>query len=227
MKYMIYNDIDYLIRKRKTILLLVLLIPLVSIFIAAFASATPNEIIIYSLGLSVNTKNIGVIELIMYLFNVSLFIFLVADLYIKDVAYQLDNIFLRTRPAKWFVKKTILFMICILFMKLIEYLGIFIFFVIVKNVNIINQDFIKIFFCDYLYILLIQYLFLLIYIISIYLSKHKWVCLLLFVVAMIFIPKNIFSLRNDLLIILGAIFGVQIIIYLMFRISSKKIIESV
>ncbi len=224
---MIYNDIDYLIRKRKTILLLVLLIPLVSIFIAAFASATPNEIIIYSLGLSVNTKNIGVIELIMYLFNVSLFIFLVADLYIKDVAYQLDNIFLRTRPAKWFVKKTILFMICILFMKLIEYLGIFIFFVIVKNVNIINQDFIKIFFCDYLYILLIQYLFLLIYIISIYLSKHKWVCLLLFVVAMIFIPKNIFSLRNDLLIILGAIFGVQIIIYLMFRISSKKIIESV
>lgn len=227
MKYMIYNDIDYLIRKRKTILLLVLLIPLVSIFIAAFASATPNEIIIYSLGLSVNTKNIGVIELIMYLFNVSLFIFLVADLYIKDVAYQLDNIFLRTRPAKWFVKKTILFMICVLFMKLIEYLGIFIFFVIVKNVNIINQDFIKIFFCDYLYILLIQYLFLLIYIISIYLSKHKWVCLLLFVVAMIFIPKNIFSLRNDLLIILGAIFGVQIIIYLMFRISSKKIIESV
>lgn len=224
---MIYNDIDYLIRKRKTILLLVLLIPLVSIFIAAFASATPNEIIIYSLGLSVNTKNIGVIELIMYLFNVSLFIFLVADLYIKDVAYQLDNIFLRTRPAKWFVKKTILFMICVLFMKLIEYLGIFIFFVIVKNVNIINQDFIKIFFCDYLYILLIQYLFLLIYIISIYLSKHKWVCLLLFVVAMIFIPKNIFSLRNDLLIILGAIFGVQIIIYLMFRISSKKIIESV
>lgn len=227
MKYMIYNDIDYLIRKRKTILLLVLLIPLVSIFIAAFASATPNEIIIYSLGLSVNTKNIGVIELIMYLFNVSLFIFLVADLYIKDVAYQLDNIFLRTRPAKWFVKKTILFMICVLFMKLIEYLGIFIFFVIVKNVNIINQDFIKIFFCDYLYILLIQYLFLLIYIISIYLSKHKWVCLLLFVVAMIFIPKNIFSLRNDLLIILGAIVGVQIIIYLMFRISSKKIIESV
>ncbi len=224
---MIYNDIDYLIRKRKTILLLVLLIPLVSIFIAAFASATPNEIIIYSLGLSVNTKNIGVIELIMYLFNVSLFIFLVADLYIKDVAYQLDNIFLRTRPAKWFVKKTILFMICVLFMKLIEYLGIFIFFVIVKNVNIINQDFIKIFFCDYLYILLIQYLFLLIYIISIYLSKHKWVCLLLFVVAMIFIPKNIFSLRNDLLIILGAIVGVQIIIYLMFRISSKKIIESV
>lgn len=227
MKYIIYNDIDYLIRKRKTILLLVLLIPLVSIFIAAFASATPNEIIIYSLGLSVNTKNIGVIELIMYLFNVSLFIFLVADLYIKDVAYQLDNIFLRTRPAKWFVKKTILFMICVLFMKLIEYLGIFIFFVIVKNVNIINQDFIKIFFCDYLYILLIQYLFLLIYIISIYLSKHKWVCLLLFVVAMIFIPKNIFSLRNDLLIILGAIVGVQIIIYLMFRISSKKIIESV
>lgn len=227
MKYMIYNDIDYLIRKRKTILLLVLLIPLVSIFIAAFASATPNEIIIYSLGLSVNTKNIGVIELIMYLFNVSLFIFLVADLYIKDVAYQLDNIFLRTRPAKWFVKKTILFMICVLFMKLIEYLGIFIFFVILKNVNVINQDFIKIFFCDYLYILLIQYLFLLIYIISIYLSKHKWVCFLLFVVAMIFIPKNIFSLRNDLLIILGAIFGVQIIIYLMFRISSKKIIESV
>lgn len=224
---MIYNDIDYLIRKRKTILLLVLLIPLVSIFIAAFASATPNEIIIYSLGLSVNTKNIGVIELIMYLFNVSLFIFLVADLYIKDVAYQLDNIFLRTRPAKWFVKKTILFMICVLFMKLIEYLGIFIFFVILKNVNVINQDFIKIFFCDYLYILLIQYLFLLIYIISIYLSKHKWVCFLLFVVAMIFIPKNIFSLRNDLLIILGAIFGVQIIIYLMFRISSKKIIESV
>lgn len=227
MKYIIYNDIDYLIRKRKTILLLVLLIPLVSIFIAAFASATPNEIIIYSLGLSVNTKNIGVIELIMYLFNVSLFIFLVADLYIKDVAYQLDNIFLRTCPAKWFVKKTILFMICVLFMKLIEYLGIFIFFVIVKNVNIINQDFIKIFFCDYLYILLIQYLFLLIYIISIYLSKHKWVCLLLFVVAMIFIPKNIFSLINDLLIILGAIVGVQIIIYLMFRISSKKIIESV
>lgn len=227
MKYLIYNDLEYLIRKRKRLLLLLILIPLGNIFINSAANGDSLDIIIYSLGLSINFENLGALELIMYLFNVSLFIFLVADLYIKDVAYQLDNIFLRTRPAKWFVKKTILFMICVLFMKLIEYLGIFIFFVILKNVNIINQDFIKIFFCDYLYILLIQYLFLLIYIISIYLSKHKWVCLLLFVVAMIFIPKNIFSLRNDLLIILGAIVGVQIIIYLMFRISSKKIIESV
>lgn len=227
MKYLIYNDLEYLIRKRKRLLLLLILIPLGNIFINSAANGDSLDIIIYSLGLSINFENLGALELIMYLFNVSLFTFLVADLYIKDVAYQLDNIFLRTCPAKWFVKKTILFMICVLFMKLIEYLGIFIFFVIVKNVNIINQDFIKIFFCDYLYILLIQYLFLLIYIISIYLSKHKWVCLLLFVVAMIFIPKNIFSLRNDLLIILGAIVGVQIIIYLMFRISSKKIIESV
>lgn len=227
MRYIFYNDLEYIIRKRKKILLLLLLIPVGNLFINVAANGNSIDIITYCLGLNVNLKSFSAIELIMYLFNISLFIFLVADLYIKDVAYQLDNIFLRIRPEKWFVKKTILFMICMFFMKLVEYLGVFIFYALVKNDNVFGATFIKLFISDYLYVILIQYLFLLVYVISIYLSKHKWVSVLLFVVVMIFIPKSIFSLRNSLLMILGITLGVLVIIYLMFKFNSKKIIESV
>lgn len=227
MKYIFYNDLEYLAKKRKKILLLLLMVPIVSLILASFSPAPTIRVIIYSLGLDVNLQSFSAIELIMYLFNISLFIFLVADLYIKDVAYQLDNIFLRIRPEKWFVKKTILFMICMFFMKLVEYLSVFIFYALVKNDNVFGATFIKLFISDYLYVILIQYLFLLVYVISIYLSKHKWVSVLLFVVVMIFIPKSIFSLRNSLLMVLGITLGVLVIIYLMFKINSKKIIESV
>lgn len=95
MMYLWLSDIYYLLRKRYLYLLIFFLLPILSTFLISFSSAGFVDSFISVLGLNIITNQYSPMEIISYLYFVFFALFLVIDLYLKDILYQLDNIFMR------------------------------------------------------------------------------------------------------------------------------------
>ena len=189
MKYMFYNDLDYLFQKRKNIIIMLLIIPLLVLPLNLMVGNALG-ILKMTMGLNILKNSSGIIEITMFLFNLSFTIFLAIDLYIKDIEYNLENIFLRLKPSSWWIKKTSLFMTMMLLLKIFQY-SLLTFALIIFNIEIVTTNIVLLLVCDYLYIILLQFLFLLIYIISIIILRKKIMSLIIFITALFVLPKNI------------------------------------
>lgn len=224
MKFMLLNDLEYLLHKRKKIFFLILLIPLFYLLINIRADVSSIHLLKISMGIAIDFKQADVIEILMYLFNIFIFIFLFMDVYIKDFLYQIDNLFFRISFYKWFYKKSFLFIIITFFIKFIQYVLLCITLFLGKeemDLLILLQLFIK----DYLYIVFLQYWFFLVYLLMLVGKKiGKIIGFLLFLVVVIVVPKNISSI--SLLIFLW-IFLMQGILVLLFKKVPKRIMENI
>ncbi len=228
MKYMYMNDIEYLIKKRKKILIVLILIPIIAMLININQKVSLLEILNNCMGTNLNFKNSNILEYIMFLFNITIYLFLIIDLYVKDIVYQLDNIFLRISPLKWLLKKNLIFMSMIFIMKLLQYLFLlFLKFILTKSNENDNMVY-KLIFSDFLYIIFLQYIFIFIYIVSLLLKKLKLMPYVIFSIIIIILPKSIYGLKNNqLCFLILLILLVLYLLYYLFKYHSKKIIESI
>lgn len=226
MKYFIYNDLEYLITKNKKILLLIFLLPIGSLLLNIKAHVTSIDIFLLSMGLDLDFNSLKLLEIIMYLFNIITFLYLIIKVYIKDILYFLDEIFLRISLGKWYKKKTLLFLLNIFLVKAIQYLILFMIMIIIRgNINIL--EYIKIFVVDYIYIIFIQYIFLLVYVLNVVFKKYRFLWYLLFLIFVVIFPKSIIGIYKYIIVILVLFTLLQLLLGLLFKHKSKIIMENV
>ena len=133
MKYLFMSDIEFLLKKRKKILIALIFIPLLVMLINIKSSFTIVDNLNNCLGTNINIKTSSILEFIMFLFNIAIYLFLIVEFYVKDISYQLDNIFLRISPLKWLFKKNIVFLLITLIIKLLQYFVFILFLIMIKN----------------------------------------------------------------------------------------------
>ena len=215
MKYLFHNDISYLVRKKRIILISVLFLPLLILLLNLGTQYNINDIIMLCTGTNLEINTIDIIQLLMYLFNLYSFIYLMVDIYMKDLNDNLENIFLRMKPWEYIVKKNIYFTITIILIKVLQYSIMFIILILYGNSGTIGNT-IFLLLTDAIYILFSQYLYLLIYLI--YIKKKKNICFLtaMSILLILLIPKNIWSISNYILYVILLIIIIQTIISLIF-----------
>lgn len=224
MKYVIYNDIDYIFKNKKKLISLLFILSIISILILIQSRDTIFDILTVGLGLNLKLKESGTMEIIMYLLNLFFFLYLIVDIYIKDITYNIDNIFLRIKPLKYIIYKNIGFILITFLIKMLQYI-LCILLGIIMNKEF-SMNIIDLYFTDYIYILIFQYLFMILYYIYIIMKKNVYVLLIGSLVMIGLIPKNIWKMNSNLGYILIIFLLIQIIIYVLFSKKNKSIIEN-
>jgi len=225
MKYILLNDLEYLIHKKYKLLFVLFLFSILYIFINILNEMTGIELINQSLGTHINQETANLFSYIEFAFNIVVFLFIVIDIYVKDVEYQLDNFFLRLSPIKWYLKKTIIFILTILLIKFIQYFLIYI------TVNIASSgveihNFIKLLFSDYIYIISMQFIFLLIYMLVLLIFNNRLTSILIYIILLLMLPKDIYGLGNNLIYLMLTIIIINAILLYIFKKYNKNIIEN-
>lgn len=212
MKYLFCNDIKNCFRGRTLKLVIVVLI---LEFIFQFIIIDDN---IVNLLLGRNLENVkDYISMLFFLLHVLLFMFISLDIYLRDMLYNVDNIFFRIKPIKFIGEKIIFLIISTIVLRLLEYIVILpILISRMESIDIIGLSLEK----DILFYLLFS-------LIVILLMEYKWLIgdkgLGLIIIFLIFVPKNIDVFYNYYLI---GVFTLIVIIMLSMMCFSKKIIES-
>lgn len=224
MMYLWLSDIYYLLRKRYLYLLIFFLLPILSTFLISFSSAGFVDSFISVLGLNIITNQYSPMEIISYLYFVFFALFLVIDLYLKDILYQLDNIFMRMSLLKWYMRKTFLFIAVMFFLKLFQYLLVVLTFWILKGpITFSVLELLQLFITDTLYTVLLQFLILFVAILSSF-SKVRWLSILSILITFFFFPKSILIFERYWIV---SIFFIVVLIFLILKIISKKIFERI
>lgn len=212
MKYLFCNDIKNFFRGRTLKLVIVVLI---LEFIFQFIIIDDN---IVNLLLGRNLENVkDYISMLFFLLHVLLFMFISLDIYLRDMLYNVDNIFFRIKPIKFIGEKIIFLIISTIVLRLLEYIVILpVLISRMESIDIIGLSLVK----DILFYLLFS-------LIVILLREYKWLIgdkgLGLIIIFLIFVPKNIDVFYNYYLI---GVFTLIVIIMLSMMCFSKKIIES-
>lgn len=224
MMYLWLSDIYYLLRKRYLYLLILFLLPILSTFLISFSSVGFVDSFISVLGLNIITNQYSPMEIISYLYFVFFALFLVIDLYLKDILYQLDNIFMRMSLSKWYMHKIFLFIAVMFFLKLFQYLLVVLTFLILKGpITFSVLELLQLFITDTLYTILLQFLILFVAILSSF-SKVRWLSILSILITFFFFPKSILIFERYWVV---SIFFIVVLIFLILKIISKKIFERI
>ena len=224
MKYIMCNDINYLFKYKKKIIILYIFLSLMSVSINMNSSVSIENIIMLSFGSNLRFDSIGVLEIVMYFFNLFLFLYLFTDVYIKDLLYNIDNLFLRIKPFNYIVIKNLFFILLMFFIKFIQYfICVFVCFILNKNFDF---SIVYLYLIDSIYILTFQYLFMYIY--YIYIFMHKNTCILFFesLLLILIIPKSIWEVRNHFIGLLLIFIISQVMMLFVFKKKNKIIIQN-
>ncbi len=108
-KFFLLSDIQHILKRRIYIPLLMIFVPLISSFLFLSSEGQGSIMIQNVMGLEFKMMDLNFVQTICYLVNISTGIFLIIDVFTKDLRYQLDNIFLRIKAQDWFFIKTFLF----------------------------------------------------------------------------------------------------------------------
>lgn len=120
--YTIKNDLFYIFTSiSKTIVVCVCTFLFMAIFFK-LNNADYNFIIDSSLGYDSNILESGLIKIIMFLLNITLYTFIFFKLFMKDFLYQLQDIFFRMSITKWFLCKILFIFIIFFILKLVQFL---------------------------------------------------------------------------------------------------------
>ena len=224
MKYFIKNDVDYLLKKRLKILIIMMAFPVLIAWVNVKSGCDFRQTIIASLGLSIKDGG-GFLTLIAYLFNITIYLFLAVDIYIKDIRYQLDNLFLRMKLSNWYLKKSILFIIYMFIFKILQHviLSLFIYAFGIKGIDISS---LYLFTYDFIYILVLQSIFMLVYSGYMRFKNLKLVFVLIQILTLIIIPKDIVMIKGNGVITVVLIILVTFVTGFIFK-KGRKIIENV
>ncbi|MDO5393604.1 MAG: hypothetical protein Q4F33_03295 [Mycoplasmatota bacterium] len=220
MKFILVNDLMHLLNNRKKYLLLYIIIPFLVSLLLPLELPDKLSSLFFSLGNNLNINKCNIVEICMYLFNVLMFIFLVADLFFKDLAYYKEYIFLRKKIHIWFSYKTIFVLLLSFCIKLFEYLIITIYLDFFSDISYVYVT--KIMLLDINYLILIFFILVIVYILCKLFSNISIVLLVLICGV---VPKNIIQTGSYYLVVVFLNIIVYISIMIMLKSNGKKIVQ--
>lgn len=200
MKFILLSDISYFFKSKKKIIFLYLLILFTYfLFNIIFKFPMDNKLFYKTLTLNCEFETADWMNIIMYLFSLSVYGYVALLLFTKDLKNGLYNIFLRMNSTKWILYKIISTTLISIIMLILAYLTIFIPFLI----SSISIEINIIFFAKNLFfILLLQHISLLLFVVF---SKMKIILptiILLTLININNIPTNIINMNFTILMIL-------------------------
>ena len=177
-----------------------------------------------SMGTNIILKEFGPLEICMYLLNIGIIAFLITDLFIRDIKYSLDNIFLRTNILTWFIDKVIIFLMFSFILKILQYVLVVI--ILLINNKVFDNNVIYLMLADYFYTSLVGFIFLLMYILFITLNKTKFLPIIGGILLIIVLPKSIWSLKCYIIYMIVILILIITIISKIIKNKNKKIFEN-
>ena len=226
--YVILSDLEYLFRKRYKEVMLLFIIPVFVLIIVNLGISNDGlELLKMTLGLNLQEKNLNIINVVMFTFDIVIQLYLIICLYIKDLHNGLDNIFLRITTVKWYLIKELLSLIIIALLKSIQYLLILVILLVLRKNNILFKQIIIVFLSDFLYTITLQQIVTLIYMNIKSMEKIKYLIIPLIILVMLVIPKNImwYNKYQVILVIINII--LFLFSMLIYKINKSNIIQNV
>ena len=226
--YVILSDLEYLFRKRYKEVMLLFIIPVFVLIIVNLGISNDGlELLKMPLGLNLQEKNLNIINVVMFTFDIVIQLYLIICLYIKDLHNGLDNIFLRITTVKWYLIKELLSLIIIALLKSIQYLLILVILLVLRKNNILFKQIIIVFLSDFLYTITLQQIVTLIYMNIKSMEKIKYLIIPLIILVMLVIPKNImwYNKYQVILVIINII--LFLFSMLIYKINKSNIIQNV
>jgi len=225
-KYYCINDWYYFIKKRKIVLLLAIVVPIGSTLLSLSSYDNCSELFKSITAFDFHLKESSILSTLLYIFHISVSVFLIIDLYAKDLKYQLDNIFLREKAGIWFIKKMLLFFTFFILFKLTIYIVITIICMNFFEFSSIRMSF-YIFWYDILYAIFCQVFAITYYTVFNSLKKMRIIYVLFGLLGFLLIPRNAYALSNKFIlnsILLVILFGIS---YFNFICNRKVFIQKV
>ena len=161
-----------------------------------------------SMGTNIILKEFGPLEICMYLLNIGIIAFLITDLFIRDIKYSLDNIFLMFS----------------FILKILQYVLVVI--ILLINNKVFDSNIINLMLADYFYTSLVGFIFLLMYILFITLNKTKFLPIIGGILLIIVLPKSIWSLKCYIIYMIVILILIITIISKIIKNKNKKIFEN-
>lgn len=224
-KYLFLHDINYLISKRWKLLLIFVLLPILNVFLNINLDVSFIDILNNGLALNIN-KNCNVIDIVIYILNISFIIFLVTDLFIKDIKYSLSNIFLRISPFKWIINKIMGFLIISSSLIFIKYFMAVLGIIILGNKGFDNE-FLKLMLTEIFYVNALGFIYLFLYFLANIRFSFKVLAIIFGIIMMIFIPKSIFFMKDYVVFIIIILIIFILLTGFLVKKNYKKIIQNI
>lgn len=224
MKYILLNDVYYILKHKKKYLISFISFVLIILFLYKSSVNDVKELLNICSGINYSKNSSIFIELIIYIFNISTNVYLFFDIILKDIQYQLSNVFLRIKPCKWIYIKIGIVSTVMFILKVFEYLVIYISFKFSK----FNTDAIyimSVMLADYIYILLIQFICFAMYIAYNISKKSSAIILILVYIFISVYPKSILYTIKCIGYEIFIILVIEFIIYILFKKCNKVIIQ--
>lgn len=163
MRYLLLNDLNYLVRFQKKIFITYLLVPLIYLsFLLAVNIEINLELFNKILGINADFISFDWLSILLYIFYLSIFLYLAVTLFILDMKSGAENLFLRMSYKKWLFYKLLVIGTTLLLMLISLYLVLGTIFSLIIN-NFELKIMINTFFKNFSYILVIQSAFLMLY----------------------------------------------------------------
>lgn len=224
MRYVLKNDFSYFRKKIKKISLIYLgVIVGFIIYLNLFDIKYDLDVFYKTMGLNFDISNIH--PLTFTLFGIYLFYYLILmiKLFFKDIELDSCNIFLRTTSCKWYIYKVISINTITILHRLLLYILVIFLMTKMKILNDISV--INIFSMDIVWVLLIQQLFIFLYLMFV---KYKWIVLLslllLFFIDINFIT-NVLFISNYFMYYLITLIILMLLNYFIFEKVYIKVME--
>ncbi|MDD2391782.1 MAG: hypothetical protein PHU94_02450 [Bacilli bacterium] len=197
MTNLIKKDMTYFLKNNVFYIMLIIYMIMCPLIIIVNDSNTFYDL---ALGLKITSKE-SIIEIIMYIFNYGFYVLIVLQLLLKNFNGSMSSFLLRITPLKWIIYKLLSIAIVSFITRFLTFCIILFYLVLFKFET---YSLIEIFLYDFLYIVLIQNIFLLIY--MIYLKNIKVFFVLLLSLLFLSYDINILIFTNDIINLnLGAI----------------------
>ncbi len=213
MKYIAISDIKYMIKKNYKYILTLILIPAFSLyFIISNYDISSEEMLITSMGLRIDSY--FPIDIMMFIINIIIHIYLVISFYINDLIRKKDNLFLRISTTKWCFNKQIVLIFLLTMIKISQYIVLILMICLKTNSNFDFKSIINLFISDVLFTNVVQLVSLWILFNckdGNFIRKRMILCFI--IIFIILMPKNIIWYRHYLygLLILTIILMIQLI----------------
>jgi len=221
MKYIILNDISFIINNRKRIVFSYLLIATIYFWYNVLIDSSKDIYLLYkTLSLDYNYNNGDWLETLMYVYSITIYIYIALSLLTKDLKSSASNIFLRIDIRKWILFK--IFSIHIISTLIL--ICMYILIILPNYMNLLSFDLYILLFKNILYIFLIQNV--IIVLLAIF-SKFKTVVpfTIILVLTNIFVfPTSVLSLNGIAILIL--FFFSIIFLLVIYKILFVNIFES-
>lgn len=204
-KYFFYYDKNYINKKQKKIILLLIFLPLLITMIKLNDDKLGLVILQKSLGLKTEDNTYDIMSYLMYFFNIICLLYISIKSYISNYKTNLYQIYLRLDYKKFYPIKTYNMLINTFLIKAIQYLFILILLLLTNHFKGINISILKLFITDFLFIVLLQQILLVGYILIYIVKKLKYLIFVVALISILLIPKNIVALENYYLILISLV----------------------